>query len=78
VWQESASVTVSGINAPLAISISGGEYSINKGTYTKAKGMVKAGDTLQVRHLSAKSAKKSVTTTLTLGKSKVVFKSTTQ
>ncbi|WP_242632844.1 Ig-like domain-containing protein [Thiothrix fructosivorans] len=77
-WQESASVTVSGINAPLAISISGGEYSINKGTYTKAKGMVKAGDTLQVRHLSAKSAKKSVTTTLTLGKSKVVFKSTTQ
>jgi len=78
VWQESASVKVSGINAPIAISISGGEYRLNNGTYTKAKGTVKAGDTLQVRHLSSKSAKKAVSTTLTLGKTKVVFKSTTQ
>jgi hypothetical protein len=78
VWQESASVKVSGINAPIAISISGGEYRINNGTYTKAKGTVKAGDTLQVRHLSSKSAKKAVSTTLTLGTTKVVFKSTTQ
>ncbi|OQW97573.1 MAG: hypothetical protein BWK73_54130 [Thiothrix lacustris] len=74
---ESDSATIGGINVPTAVSISGGEYSINGGAYTKAKGMLKAGDILQVRHLSSKAAKKTVTTTVTVGTVKVAFKSTT-
>ncbi len=77
-WVESASITVSSINVPVAISITGGEYRVNDGTYTTAKGAAKAGDTLQVRHLSSKSSKKTVTTNLTVGAVKAAFKSTTQ
>jgi ribosomal 50S subunit-recycling heat shock protein len=75
---ESESITLSGINTPVSVSISSGEYRINGGAYTKAKGTVNVGDTLQVRHLSSKSAKKTVTTTLTVGTTKAPFKSTTQ
>lgn len=74
---ESDSATIGGINVLTAVSISGGEYSINGGAYTKAKGMLKAGDILQVRHLSSKAVKKTVTTTVTVGTVKVAFKSTT-
>jgi hypothetical protein len=77
-WVESESITVSGINTAVAVSISGGEYSVNGGEYTKAKGVAKAGDTLQVRHMSSKSSKKTVTTSLTVGTVKAAFKSTTQ
>ena len=77
-WVESAPITISGINVPTAVSVSGGEYSVNGGAYTKAKGMLKASDVLRVRHLSSKSAKKTVTTTLTVGKTKATFKTTTK
>uniref|UniRef100_UPI0035ABEB8C hypothetical protein n=2 Tax=Thiothrix subterranea TaxID=2735563 RepID=UPI0035ABEB8C len=75
---ESDSVTIAGINVPTAVSISGGEYSINGGAYTKAKGTLKASDILRVRHVSSRSAKKSVTTTVTVGTVRALFKSTTQ
>ena len=75
---ESAVVTVSGINTTLALSITGGEYRINGGVYTKAKGTLQNGDTLQVRHTAATSSRKSITTTLKLGSTSVSFKSTTK
>ncbi len=70
-------VTVKGINVPLTVTVSGGEYRINAGTYTAVAGTVKVGDTLQIRHTSATTAKKTVTTTLSVGTTKLTFASTT-
>lgn len=75
---ESDPATIAGINVPTAVSVSGGEYSLNGGAYTKVKGALKAGDILRVRHLSSKVAKKTVTTTVMVGTIKAVFKSTAQ
>jgi hypothetical protein len=75
---ESDPATIAGINVPTAVSISGGEYSINGGAYTKAKGTLKVGDVLRVRHLSSRSARRTVTTTVTVGTVRASFKSTTQ
>lgn len=72
---------LSGINTAVAVSISGGEYSVNGGEYTKAKGVAKAGDKcnqLAARYRCSKSSKKTVTTSLTVGTVKAAFKSTTQ
>lgn len=74
---ESAVVTLKGINMPATISIAGGEYRLNGGTYTKAAGTIKNGDTLQVRHTSATTSKKTVTTSVTVDKTTVTFASTT-
>ena len=74
---ESDVIKVSGINAATAISISGGEYRINGGTYTSVAGAVKNADTVQVRHTASASAKTSVTSTVTIGGVKATFTSTT-
>ena len=74
---ESDVIKVSGINAATAISITGGEYRINGGTYTSAAGTVKNADTVQIRHTASASAKTSVTSTLTIGGVKATFTSTT-
>lgn len=51
----SNTVTVSGINEEVPISVKGGEYSINGGPYTSADGTVNNGDTVQIRLISAAS-----------------------
>jgi len=50
---ESAAITVSGINSAAAISVTGGEYSINGGAWTSAAGTVTNGQTVKVRHTSS-------------------------
>jgi hypothetical protein len=45
----SNSATIGGLDAPIAISIAGGEYSINNGTFTSAAVAVQNGDTIRVR-----------------------------
>lgn len=75
----SGAVTISGINVPVAISVSNGEYSINGGPFTKQKGTIKAGDTLQLRHKSSSRSNRIVTTTVTVGRAKKVkFESITE
>ena len=74
---ESDVIKVIGINAATAISITGGDYRINGGTYTSAAGTVKNADTVQVRHTASASAKTSVTSTVTIGGVKATFTSTT-
>ena len=49
----SNAVTVSGINAAAAISITGGEYSIGGGAYTSSAGTVSNGQALTVRLTSS-------------------------
>ena len=75
----SNTITVSGINAAAAISISGGSgtYSKNGGAYVSTAGTVVAGDTVSVRVTSSGSASTPVTTTLTIGGVNGVFSVTT-
>ncbi|MCK4843300.1 MAG: hypothetical protein KAT04_15675 [Methylococcales bacterium] len=49
----SNSITVSGINTSISISVSGGEYSINSGSYRSTSSTVNNGDTIKVRQTSS-------------------------
>lgn len=42
-------VTIDGINVATPVSVSGGDYRINEGAYTRIAGMVNAGDIVRVR-----------------------------
>ena len=74
---ESAQATVTGINAPTAISIAGGEYAINGGTYTTQPGSVVNGDTVRVRLTSSGFNATLSSATLTVGGVSAVFNVTT-
>ncbi|MCU4676256.1 hypothetical protein N7931_11510 [Catenovulum sp. 2E275] len=50
---ESNLVVIKGINTAIDISISGGEYSINDGSYTSLAGKLNNGDSLRIRVSSA-------------------------
>jgi hypothetical protein len=75
---DSASVSVTGINAPAAISISNGSYSLDGGAFTSAAGQVSAGQQVRVRHTSASAFSTSTTSTLTIGGVSAGFTSTTE
>lgn len=60
-------ITVTGINASTAISITGGTYSINGGLYTSLSGSVINGNTVSVRLKSSTSYSTQVVATLTIG-----------
>lgn len=59
-------ITVSGINAPAAISISGGEYQIGEAAFTSAVGQISNGETVQLR-LTAAAAGGSAEAVLSIG-----------
>ncbi len=63
----SESITVAGINAPAAISITGGEYSINGGDFTAVAGEISNGDTVTVRQTSSANTSTTTLVTLTIG-----------
>ncbi|MEZ5591786.1 MAG: hypothetical protein R3F53_14170 [Gammaproteobacteria bacterium] len=74
--QVSNTITVSG-NSPVAISVTGGEYSINGGGFPSVVGTVSAGDTVQVRHTSSASFSTAVDTIVDIGGVSDTFTSTT-
>jgi hypothetical protein len=74
----SNAVTIAGINVPAAISVTGGEYSVNSGAFTSAAGNVVSGDSVVVRHTSSGSPTTAVNTVLTVGGVSDTFTSTTQ
>ncbi|WP_086931516.1 hypothetical protein [Agarilytica rhodophyticola] len=63
----SDAITVAGINAATAISVAGGEYSINSGTFTAAAGTVTNGQMVQVRGTSSDMFDQTATVRLTIG-----------
>jgi N-acetylneuraminic acid mutarotase len=63
----SNSVTVAGINWPSAISVTGGEYSIDGGTFLSAPGTVNNGDTVTLRLTSSASYSTRSDAVLTIG-----------
>lgn len=60
-------IGINGINIPVAISVTGGEYSINGASFTSSAGVVVNGDNVQVRQTSSASNSTLTTTTLTVG-----------
>lgn len=74
----SAAVTITGIDAPAAVTVTGGEYSIGCAAgFTTAAGMITAGQTVCVRHTSSALNGTATSTTLTVGGVSDSFTSTT-
>lgn len=63
----SNTITVTGINVPSPISISGGKYSINGGAYSLSSASVVCGDKVTVSVGSSKQLLATVNATLTIG-----------
>ncbi|WAC59785.1 beta strand repeat-containing protein [Brevundimonas sp. SL130] len=76
-WSSSATVTVSGINAAAAVSIAGGQYRINGGTWTSSAGTITNGQTIQIRVQAPTAAGASQTATLNVGGVTDTFQVTT-
>jgi hypothetical protein len=74
---ESAAITVAGINSASTISVTGGEYSIDGGSFTSAAGTVNNGQSITVRHTSSADFVTETDTTLTIGGVSDVFTTTT-
>ncbi len=74
----SNSVVITGIDVPVTISVSGGEYSIGcNDIFTAAASTIDNGQSICVRHLSAAASSTRVVTTLTVGDVSSAFESTT-
>ncbi len=65
--QQSATISVNGINTPAPVSISAGEYSVDGAAFTSESSVVASGQTLQVRQTSANRPEATTYTTLTVG-----------
>ncbi len=63
----SSAVTPAGFNAAAAITITGGEYSINGASYTSGAGTFNPGDSFRVRVTSSSAYNTAVTATVTIG-----------
>ncbi len=77
--KQSNQITITGINTPAPISISGagGAYSINGGAFTSAPGVINNNQTLRVRAVASNTPSTAVTTTVTVGGVSAGFKVTT-
>ncbi len=73
----SNAITVSGINTPVAITISNGDYAINGGSYTALAGEVSNGNTVTVRQTASPSYLTTTDTLLTIGGVSGSFSTTT-
>ncbi|MGQ0700516.1 MAG: carbohydrate binding domain-containing protein [Panacagrimonas sp.] len=76
--QTSSAVTITGIDAPAPVSISGGTYSLGcTSSFVDTAGTITNGQTVCVRHTAAAAAGAGINTTLTVGGVSDIFTSTT-
>lgn len=75
--QTSNTIRITGINVATAISITGGEYRVNGGSFTSNTGTVEDNDTVEVRHTSSSTYSTITSTSLTVGTALRIFSSTT-
>jgi hypothetical protein len=75
--QTSNPITVTGTGSPAPVSVSGGSYSINGGTFTSSPATVSSAATITVRHTSSANFATAVNTVLTIGGVRDTFTSTT-
>lgn len=73
----SSEVAVGGINDAAAISVAGGEYSIDGGVFTDSAGTIGNAQRVRVRHVSPAAYSAATNTTLTIGGVSDTFTSTT-
>jgi len=73
----SNAITVTGINTAASISITGGEYAINSGSYTSSSGTVNNGNTVTVQLQSSPNYSATTSATLTIGGVSDTFSVTT-
>lgn len=74
----SNTITVAGIEAAVAISVSNGEYQIGIEDWTSGPGTVINGDTVKVRNISSPNYEEAKNTTLTIGGVSDMFTYTTR
>lgn len=74
---ESDTIIIGGINMPSSISIVGGEYSVNGGTWKSTSDTIVDGDSVKVRLTTSNLNETSTTTTLTIGGVSGTFTATT-
>src|SRR5690606_22431244 len=70
-------VTISGINAPAAVTITGGEYAINDGAWASEPGSISAGQAIRVRVQSSDAFETETSATVTVGGVDAIFSITT-
>lgn len=70
---ESESVTITGINIPAQVSISGGEYSIDGGAYRHTPGAIKNNQRIKIRVRSSAESSGKASATLTIGEISATF-----
>lgn len=70
-------ITVSGINSAATVSVTGGSYRKNGGSWTSSPGTVVNGDTVEVRGTSSTSTFTAIDVTLTIGGVSDTFRVTT-
>ena len=75
---ESNSITIDGINAATAISITGGEYKIASGEYTSSNSTVTDGQSVMVRLTTSETGSTANQATLTIGDVSATFSVTTR
>lgn len=71
-------VTISGLTAPSAISVTGGLYSVNGGAFTASAGTVNDGDLVRARVTSSASYTTGVSAIVTIGGVSDTFTATTR
>lgn len=64
---ESSSVTITGIDTPTTVSVSGGAYSIENSAFTDANGVITGGQSIRLRVTSSPSSSTTTHATLTIG-----------
>lgn len=74
----SAAATITGINAPSPVTVSGGQYSVNGGAFASSPGTVENGDQVRVRHTASAMYSATVGTTVTIGGVSAIFRSRTK
>jgi virginiamycin B lyase len=74
----SNAVAITGITRPASISITGGEYRIDAGSYTTISGTVSNGETVTVRQISSNSFSNKTFAILTIGGMSTQFGVTTR
>lgn len=72
--QTTNAVVVSNVSGTAAVTVTGGQYSINGGPYTAASGKVKNGDRVTVQFVTSSAYSESTSVTLKIGSVKSTLK----
>lgn len=74
----SNTLVITGLIRETVISVTGGEYNINGGDFTSARGVIVSNDTVQLRTTSSNSVSTTVDVVLTIGSVSDTFSVTTE